>query len=131
MGNKGWQFKCATSQMHKKLKKKTQYGTKNLSQGVKSRVRVFADIQNSHDAIKSRRRRPLCVIKGRCIWHTPLFDSPSGCCSVTRPRTVTRSSLRMLRRVAAFCWPLRPVLLLVSFPRPWSPIVGVLGLCGM
>ena len=35
------------------------------------------------------------------------------------PWTVTRSSLRMLRRVAAFCRPLRPVLLLVSFPRSW------------
>ena len=37
----------------------------------------------------------------------------------------------MLRRVAAFCRPLRPVLLLVSFPRSWSPVVGVLGLCWM
>ena len=44
------------------------------------------------------------------------------------PWTVTRSSLRMLRRVAAFCRPLRPVLLLVSFPRSGSPVVGVLGL---
>ena len=33
----------------------------------------------------------------------------------------------MLRRVAAFCRPLRPVLLLVSFPRSQSPVVGVLG----
>ena len=48
----------------------------------------------------------------------PLCDIPSGCCSFTGPWTVTRSSLRMLRRVAAFCRPLRPVLLLVSFPRP-------------
>ena len=47
------------------------------------------------------------------------------------PWTVTRSSLRMLRRVAAFCRPLRPVLLLVSFPRSRSPVVGVLGLCWM
>ena len=47
------------------------------------------------------------------------------------PWTVTRSSLRVLRRVAAFCRPLRPVLLLVSFPRSRSPVVGVLGLCGM
>ena len=38
-------LKCATSQMHRKLKK-TQYGTKNLSKGAKSSVRVFADIQN-------------------------------------------------------------------------------------
>ena len=35
----------------------------------------------------------------------------------------------MLRRGAAFCRPLRPVLLLVSFPRSRSPVVGVLGLC--
>ena len=59
----------------------------------------------------------------------PPRDSPSGCCSFTGPWTVTRSSLRMLRRVAAFCRPLRPVLLLVSFPRSQSPVVGVPGLC--
>ena len=59
----------------------------------------------------------------------PLCDIPSGCCSSTGPWTVTRSSLRMLRRVAAFCRPLWPVLLLVSFPRSRSPVVGVLGLC--
>ena len=58
-----------------------------------------------------------------------LCDIPSGCCFFTGPWTVTRSSLRMLRRVAAFCRPLRPVLLLVSFPRSRSPVVGVLGLC--
>ena len=58
----------------------------------------------------------------------PLCDIPSGCCSFTGPWTVTRSSLRMLRRVATFCL-LRPVLLLVSFPRSRSPVVGVLGLC--
>ena len=61
----------------------------------------------------------------------PPCDIPSGCCFFTGPWTVTRSSLRMLRRVAAFCRPLRPVLLLVSFPRSWSPVVGVLGLCWM
>ena len=33
----------------------------------------------------------------------------------------------MLRRVAAFCRPLRPVLLLVSFPRSRSPVFGVPG----
>ena len=58
----------------------------------------------------------------------PLCDIPSGCCFFTGPWTVTRSSLRMLRRVAAFCRPLRPVLLLVSFPRSRSPVVGVPGL---
>ena len=40
-------------------------------------------------------------------------------------------ALRMLRRVAAFCQPLRPVLLLVLFPRSRSPVVGVPGLCWM
>ena len=59
----------------------------------------------------------------------PLCDIPSGCRSFTGPWTVTRSPLRMLRRVAAFCRPLRPVLPLVSFPRSRSPVVGVLGLC--
>ena len=57
-------------------------------------------------------------------WRTPpppLCDIPSGCCSFTGPWTVTRSSLRMLRRVAALCRPLQPVLLLVSFPRSRSP----------
>ena len=34
-------------------------------------------------------------------------------------------------RVAAFCRPLRPVLLLMSLPRSRSPVVGVLGLCWM
>ena len=37
----------------------------------------------------------------------------------------------MLRWVAAFCRPLRPVLLLVSFPRSRSAVVGVPGLCWM
>ena len=40
-----------------------------------------------------------------------------------------RPSLRMLCRVAACCRPLRPVLLLVSFARSRSPVVGVRGLC--
>ena len=59
----------------------------------------------------------------------PLCDIPSGRGFFTGPWTVTRSSLRMLRRVAAFCRPLRLVLPLVSFPRSRSPVVGVLGLC--
>ena len=62
---------------------------------------------------------------------TPLCNIPSGCCFFTGPWTVTRSSLRMLRWVAAFCRPLRPLLLLVSFPRSRSPVVGVPGLCWM
>ena len=57
----------------------------------------------------------------------PLCDIPSGWCSFTGPWTVTCSSLRMLRRVAAFCRPLRPVLLLVSFPHSRSPVVLCVG----
>ena len=72
--------------------------------------------------------------KGITCEHTaplpnPPCAIPSGCCSFTGPWTVTRSSLRMLRRVAVFCRPLRPVLFLVSFPCLRSPVVGVLGLC--
>ena len=59
----------------------------------------------------------------------PLCDIPSGCCSFTGLWTVTRSSLRMLRRVAGFCRPLWPVLLLVSFARQWRPMIGVLRMC--
>ena len=55
----------------------------------------------------------------------PLCDIMSGYCFFTGPWTVTCSSLRML------CRPLRPVLLLVSFPRSRSPVVGVPGLCWM
>ena len=57
----------------------------------------------------------------------PLCDIPSGCCSFTGLWTVPRSSLRMLRRVNAFCRPLRPVLLLVLFLRSWSPVVWCAG----
>ena len=70
-------------------------------------------------------RRPLWCVGGG----GGLCDIPSGGCSFTGPWTVTRSSLRMLRWVAAFCRPLRPVLPLVSFPRSRSPVVVVLGLC--
>ena len=44
------------------------------------------------------------------------------------PWTVTCSSLRVLCGVAAFCQPVRPVFLLVSRSRSWSPVVGTLGL---
>ena len=67
-----------------------------------------------------------------CAYY-PLCEIPSGCCLFTGPWTVTRSSLRVLHQVAAFCRPLRPVLLLVSFPCLQSPVVGVPGCagCGM
>ena len=74
-------------------------------------------------------RSPLDFWHGACRITSPLCDIPSGCCSFTGPWTVTRSSLRMLHRVATFCRPLRSLLLLVSFPRLRSPVVGVLGLC--
>ena len=44
-------------------------------------------------------------IQGSGPYPPPLCDIPSGCCSFTGPWTVTRSSLHMLRRVAAFCTP--------------------------
>ena len=69
-------------------------------------------------------------VKG-VVGSAPLCDIPSGYCFFTGPWTVTRSSLRMLRRVAAFCRPLRLVLLLVSLPRSRSPVVSVPGLCWM
>ena len=59
----------------------------------------------------------------------PPCDIPSGCCFFTGPWTVTRSSLRMLRPVAAFCRPLRPVYLPVSCPRSRSPEVWCAGGC--
>ena len=77
-----------------------------------------------------RVRPPSTLCNRRSLTPPPPCDIPSGCCFFTGPWTVTRSSLRMLRRVAAFCRPLRwPVLLLVLFPRSRSPVVGVLGLC--
>ena len=59
--------------------------------------------------------------------HPPVCDIPSGCCFFIGPWTVTRSFLRMLRRVAAFCRPLRPVYLPVLFPRSRSPVVWCAG----
>ena len=61
----------------------------------------------------------------------PLCDIPSDFCFFTGPWTLTQSSLHMLRRGAALCRLLRPVLLLVLFPRPRGPVVGVPGLCWM
>ena len=70
-------------------------------------------------------------LRGRRSVNTPAHrcrsDIPSGGRCLTGPWTVTRSSLRVLRRVAAFCRPLRFVLLVVSFPRSRSPAVGALG----
>ena len=57
----------------------------------------------------------------------PLCDIPFGCCFFTGAWTSTHSSLRMLRRVAAFCRPLRPLLVLVSFPRDLETCAEVPG----
>ena len=62
-----------------------------------------------------RARRGALSVTAPATFATPLCDIPSDCSFFTGPWTVTRSSLRMLRRVAAFCRPLRPVLRLVSF----------------
>ena len=78
-------------------------------------------------------RGPTPLRVGGWVGPAPLSDIPSGCCSFTGPWTFTRSSFRMLRRVAAFCRPLRPLLLLVSFPPSRSPVVVCWGCaeCGM
>ena len=52
---------------------------------------------------------------GRGLLPPPLCDIPSGCCFFTGPSTVARSSLRMLRWVAAFCWRRRRLFLLTAF----------------
>ena len=76
---------------------------------------------------------PLTHTPARCLFENrisyliftyPPCDIPSGCCFFMGPWKVTRSSLRVLRQVAAFC---RPVFLLVSFSRWRSPVVGTLG----
>ena len=60
----------------------------------------------------------------------PPCDIPSGCCSFTGPWTVTRSSLRMLRRVAAFCQPgLCWMWHGVPFACQRRPVVSLLRLC--
>ena len=54
-------------------------------------------------------------------------DIPCGCCFFAGAWTVVRSPLRVLRRVAAFCRPLRPVLLRALFPRSRSAVIGCTG----
>ena len=94
---------------------------------------LFDTLQQRIFSEACRTVRSLCrqYICGPTKPPPPLCDILSGGCFFTGPWTLTRSSLRMLRRVAAFCRPLRPVLLLVSFPRSRSPVVGVPGLCWM
>ena len=86
-----------------------------------------------HDAPTPVRGRGDAVGFEGCVHPSdplPLRDILSGCGFVTGPWTV--SSLRMLRRVATFCRPLRPMVLLVSFPSAgpssWR-IGGCAGCC--
>ena len=75
------------------------------------------DAPNDHNA---RARTGTHIITDANIPYrpaSPLCGMPSGCCFCTAPRTVTRSSLGMLRWVAAFCRPLQPV------PDPPPPSV--------
>ena len=109
------------------LKGVSKGGCKSRDWQLEKRLRGNAGAKRLEDCW--RRREAVDTADGHSKGSPPLCDIPSGCCSFTGPWTVTRSSLRMLRRVAAFCPPLRPVLLLVSFPRSRSPVVGVLGLC--
>ena len=68
-----------------------------------------------------------CLTPFQCIPSNappPLCDLPLGRGFFTGPWTVTRSSLRMLRRVAAFCRPLRPgapavVVSVLAEPSAW------------
>ena len=76
---------------------------------------------------------PLARHKGGLLRENPPSAAPpSPTCG---PTAIThagpRRQLPGSRRAAASCRPLRPVLLLVSFPRSQSPVVGVLGLCWM
>ena len=66
---------------------------------------------------KLRKIAKNCIIVENCGPLSPLCDIPFSYCFFTGPWTVIRSSLRMLRRVASFCWPLWPVLLL-AFAEP-------------
>ena len=82
----------------------------------------MVDVSATPAAVEPRRGGGTPGSEGVCrdthTHNAPLCDIPSGCYFFTGPWTVTRSSLRMLRRVPAFYRPLRPVLLLVSFAEP-------------
>ena len=88
------------------------------------------DVDYQRGEGRAPRKVRTCAERVRnCSLTTPCVAFRLVVAPLRGPWTVTRSSLRMLRRVATFCRPLRPVLLLVSFPRSRSPVVGVLGLC--
>ena len=118
----------------------SELGTQNMHctrsglpyQGTHSHVGVKLPEQEEEPELElglTSGKQTSCLDNPTLIPPPPPCDIPSGCCFFTGSWTVTRSSLRMLHQVAAFYRPLRPVLLLVSFPRSRSPVVGVLGLC--
>ena len=93
-----------------------------LSQSVPVPVPVTVSLQEGGGG-----HPPLVVSRSITLPPPPCVTFRRGAVSLQGPWTVTRSSLRMLRRVAAFCRPLRPVLPLVSFPRSRSPVVWCVG----
>ena len=104
---------------------KGEDGLKTLS-CVPTRVRDGGNIDDEDHGYYSS-NLPLCV--SRC---PPCVTFRLVVAPLRGPgRSPVLNSLCMSRRVAAFCRLLRPVLLLVSFPRSRSPVVGVLGLCWM
>ena len=88
-----------------------------------TRHEIVPETVKPHHKTRQQHGGPCPSVRVATTAVPPLCDMPSGCCSFTGPWTVTRSSLRMLRRVAAFCRPLRPVLLLVLLPRLGSQVV--------
>ena len=100
------------------------------SQSLKEQHFCTGDTQGTNTHARGTSKMQLRNIGGNCPklrTSAPPCDIPSCCCFFTGPRTVTQSSLRVLRRVAAFCRPLRPVLRLVPFPYSRCPVVGVPG----
>ena len=101
------------------------------ARGLSARYPTPSGVRTMAKTLKMAGAPPPVVRTGDVVCTRPLCDILLLCCSFTGHWTVTRSSLRMLRRGAAFCQPLRPVLLLVSFPPSRSPVDGVLGLLRM
>ena len=62
LGNKGWQFKCATSQMHRNLKKKPNMEPKTCQKGPKVGSEYWPTFKTSHCV------RTACALRA---WHSP------------------------------------------------------------